>query len=61
MCPCLPRAIAMLLRYKSRGVYVIADKEGKVHTLLSLHIKGELLAIVGLDENGKPDVVEVLK
>ena len=59
MCPCLPRAIAMLLRYKSRGVYVMVDKEGKVHTLLSLHIKGKLLAIISLDDFGKPLVVEV--
>ena len=58
-CPCQVRAIAMLIRYKTRGVYVVRDKLGKDHCLLSLHIKGTLLGIFALDENNEPCCTEM--
>ena len=49
------RGISMLYRY-NRCVYIVFD--GKWHALLALHIKGEVKHIIGLDDAGKPEVVE---
>ena len=57
----VPAAISLMLRKGGRGVYIVAGTDGKEHVLLSLHIKGTLEAVVGMDEAGAPQVVDMME
>lgn len=45
--------------HKGRGVYVMRDEHGGLHCLLAQRKGCRLLAIVGMREDGRPDVVRV--
>lgn len=42
-----------------RGVYVMRDERGGLHCLLALRKGCRLLAIVGMRDDGRPDVVRL--
>ena len=40
-----------------RGAYVVRDGSGKSHALLELNIRGELMCIVAMNEDGSIAVI----
>lgn len=47
----IQRGRRLLLKHFGRGVYIMTDNNGKWHAYLSLHCKGKLHYIIGLDDN----------
>jgi len=54
----IPGAIRLMQRKNGRMVYIVEGRDNLVHVSITLHIKGDLIATICMEDDGSPCVME---